>query len=76
MREAISSSPRAVFVLVQGHQAGGEGIVVFGVGFEAEGLAKFLFSVSQLLGIHERGAEIVVAQAGFGIERNGFAQHL
>ena len=43
--------------------------MILGARLEAEGYAKFLFSLSQLLSIHERGAEIVVGQAGFGIER-------
>ena len=66
----------SLFVLVLGHQAGGEGIVILGAGFEPEGHAKFLFRLRQLLGVYQRGAEIMVAQAGFRIERNRFAQHI
>src|SRR6266403_458848 len=66
--------PESLFVLAKSHQAGGEGIVILGARLEAEGYAKFFFGLSQLLGIHERGAEIVVSQAGFGIERNGRAE--
>ncbi len=50
--------------------------MVLGARLEAEGLAKFFFSIRQLLCIHQRGAEIVVGQAGIGIERNGFTQHV
>src|SRR6202162_4260268 len=66
----------SLFELVKGHQAGGQGIVILGARLEAEGYAKFRFSLSQLLGIHERGAKIVVGQAGFGIERDGLAEDL
>jgi hypothetical protein len=44
--------PESLFVLVQSHQAGSEGLVIIGARLEPEGLAKFLFSLSQLLGIH------------------------
>src|SRR5437660_9419533 len=66
--------PEGLFVLVKGHHAGGEGIVVLGGRLEAERYAKFLLSLSQLLGIHERGSEIVVSQRGFAIERNRRAE--
>src|SRR6267143_2346777 len=68
--------PESLFVLAKSHQAGGQGIVILGARLEPEGYAKFFFSLSQLLGIHERGAEIVVGQAGFRIERNGRAEDL
>src|ERR1700730_13073867 len=63
-----------LFKLVKGHEAGGQGIVILGARLQAEGYAKLLFSVSQLLGIYECGAEIMVRQAGFRIERNGRAE--
>src|SRR6266478_4596385 len=68
--------PESLFVVVKGHQAGGQGIVILGARLKAEGYAKLLFSLGQLLRIHERGSEIVVSQAGFGIERNGRAEDL
>jgi hypothetical protein len=36
---------KSLFVMVKSHQAGGEGIVILGAGLEAEGLAKFFFSL-------------------------------
>ena len=71
---AISSSPRASSYWL-GHQAGGQRIVILGAGLEPESFSKFLFSLGQLLRIHQRRSEIMVGQAGFGIERNGLAQH-
>src|ERR1700675_165176 len=43
----------SLFVLVKGHQAGGQGIVILCARLEAEGYTKFLFSLRQLLGIHQ-----------------------
>src|SRR5450432_3235409 len=48
----------SLFVLVQSHQAGGKRIMIIRARFQAEGLAKFFFSLRQLLGVHERGSEI------------------
>ena len=47
--------------------------MILGVCFEAESRAKFFFGLGELLRVHQRSAEIVVAKTGFGIERNRLA---
>ena len=65
---------KRIVVAVHGHQACGQGVVVLRALVQAEGLAKFLFRIGQLLGINVRSSQIVVSKGGIGVQRHGFAQ--
>jgi len=49
--------------------------MILGARLELEGLAKFLLRLRHLSHVHQRHAEIVVAEAGLWIERHRLAQN-